>query len=66
MKAPVLDERGEIRQHGGIGEAPGLYVLGLPFLRRRNSHTLDGVGADALDLADHIAARLGRTERAAA
>jgi putative flavoprotein involved in K+ transport len=57
LKAPVLDERGEIRHRGGVTEAPGLYVLGLQFLRRRNSSFLDGVGDDAMELADHILSR---------
>jgi putative flavoprotein involved in K+ transport len=66
LKVPVLDERGEIRQGRGIADVPGLYVLGLPFLRRRNSHTLDGVGRDAVELADHLAGWLGLPGRAAA
>jgi putative flavoprotein involved in K+ transport len=57
LHVPVLDERGEIRHEGGITEAAGLYVLGLPFLRRRKSSFLDGVGQDALELSEHIAAR---------
>ncbi len=57
LRVPVLDERGEIRHRGGITPESGLYVLGLPFLRTRKSSFLDGVGADAHDLAEHIAAR---------
>ena len=34
---PVLDARGEIRHSGGVTPEPGLYVLGLHFLRRRKS-----------------------------
>jgi putative flavoprotein involved in K+ transport len=33
-------------------------VLGLPFLRRRKSSFLDGVGEDAADLAGHLRAHL--------
>ena len=54
---PVLDARGEIRHRGGITAQPGLYVLGLQFLRTRKSSFLDGVGADAEYLADHILCR---------
>ncbi len=54
LKVPVLDERGEIRHRGGITEAPGLYALGLQFLRRRKSNFIDGVGDDAFELAEHI------------
>ena len=32
---------------GGVTPVPGLYVIGLHFLRRRNSSFIDGVGADA-------------------
>ncbi len=58
LRVPVLDERGEIRHVGGITPAPGLYVLGLQFLRRRNSSFLDGVGEDAAVIVDHLARRL--------
>jgi putative flavoprotein involved in K+ transport len=59
LQVPVLDRRGEIRHHGGVTPQPGLYVLGLNFLRRRNSSFIDGVGADAHDLADHLARYVG-------
>lgn len=54
----VLDAQGEIIHRGGVTEAPGLYVLGLRFLRRRNSSFIDGVGADAVALAAHALALL--------
>ena len=57
LELPVLDARGEIRHEGGVTPAPGLYVLGLNFLRRRKSSFIDGVGDDAAELADHIVAR---------
>ncbi len=40
--------------------APGLYVLGLPLLRRRKSTWLDGVGDDARALGAHLADHLER------
>ena len=64
LRLPVLDERGEIRHLGGITSEPGLYVLGLQFLRRRNSSFLDGVGADARDLTDHLAGALAQRRAA--
>lgn len=64
LKVPVLDARGEIRHDGGVTAAPGLYVLGLQFLRRRNSSWIDGVGEDARALTDHLAARLPRRRAA--
>jgi putative flavoprotein involved in K+ transport len=66
LKVPVLDERGEIRHHGGVTPVPGLYVIGLNFLRRRKSTYIDGVGDDARDLAAHIAGRDRGGRRAAA
>ncbi len=60
LRVPVLDARGELIQVGGVTAAPGLYALGLPLLRRRKSTWLDGVGADARELTDHLADRLGR------
>jgi len=60
LDVPVLDRKGNIRHDGGVvTEAPGLYVLGLPFLRRRKSSLIDGVGDDARDLSAHLAAHLG-------
>jgi putative flavoprotein involved in K+ transport len=57
LKVPVLDARGEIRHQNGVTPAPGLYVLGLNFQRRRRSAFIDGVGDDARHLADQIRAR---------
>ena len=58
LRIPVLDGRGEIRHRGGVTSEPGLYVIGLHFLRRRNSSFIDGVGADARALSAHLAATL--------
>jgi putative flavoprotein involved in K+ transport len=66
LQVPVLDAEGEIIHRGGVTPAPGLYALGLRFLRRRRSNFLDGVGGDAEELAWHILAQLAATGRAAA
>jgi putative flavoprotein involved in K+ transport len=66
LRVPVLDSRGEILHSGGVTAAPGLYVLGLQFLRRRSSSFLDGVGKDAEALAAHIALHRRSGSRAAA
>ena len=50
----AFDPRGQVAHVGGVARMPGLYVLGLPFLRRRKSSFVDGVGPDAADLADHL------------
>jgi putative flavoprotein involved in K+ transport len=60
LKVPVLDEAGEIRHESGITPLPGLYVIGLYFLRRRKSTFIDGVGQDARELTAHLAERLRR------
>jgi putative flavoprotein involved in K+ transport len=60
LDVPVLDAKGNIRHDGGVvTEAPGLYVMGLPFLRRRKSSLIDGAGDDARDLSAHLASHLG-------
>jgi putative flavoprotein involved in K+ transport len=62
LDVPVLDRKGNVRHEGGVvTEAPGLYLLGLTFLRRRKSSLIDGVGDDARDLSAHLAAYLGET-----
>ena len=54
----LLDRKGRLVHDGGVLPVPGLYVLGLPFMRRRKSSFLDGVGPDAQDLAAHLVAHL--------
>lgn len=61
LQVPVLDARGEIVHREGITRSPGLYVLGLNFLRRRSSSFLAGVGTDAEELAEHLVS--SRTNR---
>ena len=59
LELPVLDRKGRIRHDGGVvPSSPGLYVIGLQFLRRRKSALIDGAGADARDLSAHLAAYL--------
>jgi putative flavoprotein involved in K+ transport len=57
LRVPVLDRRGEIIHDEGITPSPGLYVMGLQFMRRRNSSFIDGVARDADDLARHLCER---------
>jgi putative flavoprotein involved in K+ transport len=54
LHVPVLDRKGRIRHDGGVVETPGLYVMGLQFLRRRKSALIDGAGDDARELGDHL------------
>ncbi|MEZ5722033.1 MAG: NAD(P)-binding domain-containing protein [Paracoccaceae bacterium] len=53
LQLPVFDRKGRLAHRDGI-VAPGLTVLGLPFLRSRKSSLIDGVGADAAALADQL------------
>ncbi len=58
LHAPVFDRKGRIRHDGGVVEAPGLYLMGMPFLRRRKSSLIDGASDDARDLSAHLASYL--------
>jgi putative flavoprotein involved in K+ transport len=51
----ALDPEGQLIHQGGIVNVPGLYAIGLQFMRRRNSSTLSGVAEDARFIASHIA-----------
>lgn len=59
LKLPVFDRKSILVHDQGI-VAPGLYVLGLPFMRRRKSALIDGVGGDAQALSDHLIANRNR------
>ena len=54
LDATLLDRKGAIQHDGGVMAQPGMYVLGLPFTRRRKSSFIDGVGPDAQDLTAHL------------
>ena len=60
LDVPVFDRKGRIRHDGGIVATPGMYVMGLPFMRRRKSSFIDGAGDDAADLAAHLSQDLAR------
>jgi putative flavoprotein involved in K+ transport len=55
LDLPVIDDKGHLRHDGGVVDAPGLYALGLPFLRRRKSTFITGAEDDARELVDHLA-----------
>jgi putative flavoprotein involved in K+ transport len=61
----VFDRRGELRHDRGVVEVPGLYVLGLPFLRRRKSSFIHGAEDDVREIALHLAGHLDRAARGA-
>ena len=55
ITVPVFDDRGSPVHRRGVTADPGLYFLGLPWLSRRDSALLGGVGRDAEYLAAQIA-----------
>ena len=63
LDVPVLDRKGQLRHEGGVIDAPGLYALGLPFMRRRKSSFMHGAEDDARDISNAVAAYLDRTTR---
>ncbi len=59
LHVPVLDHKGRLRHDGGIvTDSPGMYRIGLNFLRRRKSSFIHGAEDDAPDLVDHLSAYL--------
>jgi putative flavoprotein involved in K+ transport len=58
LDVPVLDRKGRIKHDGGVVDAPGMYLMGIPFLRRRKSTLIDGAADDARDLSAHLAGYL--------
>lgn len=55
LDVPVLDRKGYLRHDGGVVDAPGLYAIGLPVLRRRKSSFINGAEDDARDIIAHLA-----------
>jgi putative flavoprotein involved in K+ transport len=57
VKLPVFDTDGYPTQKRGVTAYEGLYFLGMPWLHKRKSGILFGVGDDAAYVAERIAAR---------
>ncbi len=58
LHVPVFDRKGQIRHDGGVVDSPGLYLMGMQFLRRRKSALIDGAADDARDLSEHLVSYL--------
>jgi putative flavoprotein involved in K+ transport len=59
LRVPVLDRKGRLRHDGGVViDAPRMYAIGLPVLRRRKSTFILGAEDDARDLVEHLAQSL--------
>ena len=61
LRVPAFDRKGDLRHDGGVVPVPGLYVLGLNFMRRRKSSSIDGAADDVRDLGAHLAAYLHKS-----
>jgi putative flavoprotein involved in K+ transport len=58
VNLPIFDEDGFPVVEWGVTEHPGLYFIGLPFLRTSGSGLLSGVGADSAHIAEHLSSRI--------
>ncbi len=59
LDVPAVDAKGQLRHEGGVvADAPGLYALGLPVLRRRRSTFICGIEDDARAVTGHLAGYL--------
>jgi putative flavoprotein involved in K+ transport len=58
LQVPVFGRKGIIRHDGGIVASPGMYLMGIQFMRRRKSALIDGAADDARDLSAHLASYL--------
>jgi putative flavoprotein involved in K+ transport len=63
LDVPVLDRKGRIKHDGGVVDAPGMYVLGLPMMRRRKSSFIHGIEDDARDITAHLMGYLQAGDR---
>jgi putative flavoprotein involved in K+ transport len=61
LHVPVFDRRGNLKHDRGVVDSPGLYVLGLPYLRRRKSSFIHGAEDDVRELSAHLDAYLELT-----
>jgi putative flavoprotein involved in K+ transport len=64
LQVPVFEHKGRQRHDGGVVE-PGLYALGLNFMRRRKSSYMHGAEDDVRDLSEHLVQHLRTPKRAA-
>jgi putative flavoprotein involved in K+ transport len=63
LDVPVLDRKGHLKHDGGVVASPGMYVLGLPLMRRRKSSFIFGIEDDARDITDHLVNYLNTNNR---
>ena len=63
LNVPALNRKGHVEHDGGVLDLPGIYVMGLPFLRRRKSSFIHGAEDDARDISLHLARYLDAFSR---
>ncbi|MCB1954086.1 MAG: NAD(P)-binding domain-containing protein [Rhodocyclaceae bacterium] len=63
LHLPAFDRKGRMAHAGGVATLPGLYLMGLPFLRRRKSSFIHGAEDDAYELSAHLATYLDAVGR---
>jgi putative flavoprotein involved in K+ transport len=54
LRLPVFHHDKSVKHHNGIAEVNGLYFLGLPWLRKRKSAIIHGIGDDASFIIEQI------------
>jgi putative flavoprotein involved in K+ transport len=64
LRVPVFDRKGRLRHAGGVVDAPGVYTLGLNFMRRRKSSFIHGTEDDVRDIGEHLIGYLRRASPA--
>lgn len=56
----ALDRKGRLVHDEGVVSQPGVYVIGLPFMRKRKSSFIHGTEDDARHIVAHLAGYLGQ------
>jgi len=54
LSSSFVSKKGRIKHSGGVADPAGLYLMGLPFLRRRKSSFMHGADDDARELSAHL------------
>jgi putative flavoprotein involved in K+ transport len=62
LQLPVLNQKGQIQHDGGVANIPGVYILGLPFMRKRKSSYVAGIIDDTDFICGHMADFLRHAE----
>ncbi|NNL95532.1 MAG: NAD(P)-binding domain-containing protein [Xanthomonadales bacterium] len=58
LDVPVMDRWGLLKHDCGVVESPGMYLVGMPFMRLRKSSFIHGAEDDARHVTDHLAGYL--------